>query len=298
MNLRPKFLSDFVGQKNVIKCLDILINASTIDQEPLPHLLFEGGPGLGKTTLALMMSKELSVDFQIVNGGSARNIRFILPYLMNLKPRSILFIDEIHRLGNLTSEFLYPAMEDLRVDVGDEQNRVSIDLPPFTLIGATTESGLLPAPLRDRFVQKFQLQYYNINDLVQIILKNAKKLSINISNDSAISLAKRSRGTPRVANHLLNWTKKYTKFKQGLEITNIIVEAAMNLIGIDQWGLDINDRKYLGVLKNSTQPLGIKTIVSITGISQETIEETIEPYLLKLKRIIKTNKGRILNEIL
>jgi len=288
--LRPSSLDSFVGQKQTVECLKILINSS----QHLPHLLFEGPPGLGKTSLAYALSKDSGVELQIANGGAVRTIKCLLPYLMKITENSILFIDEIHRMGNLASEFLYPVMEDFRVDVGKENDTVTIDLPPFSLIGATTEAGLLITPLRDRFDQKFQLKIYSLSELVELITNNSSTIGVTIDPPACLSLAKRCRGVPRLANHLLCWTKRYANSKGVNHIDSTMIDSAMDLIGIDQIGLDDNDRKYLQVLRKFNQPVGIKTLTSMTNLSTETIEQVIEPFLLQHHIIRKTPKGRIL----
>ena len=207
-NLRPDLLDNFIGQKNTISRLQILIHAAKKDNQPLPHILFDGPPGLRKTTLATALAHEMGVSIQIANGGSVRTIKTLLPYLMNLSLGSILFVDEIHRLTAITSEMLYPAMEDWRIDVGREDEPLSIDLPQFTLIGATTESGSLPPPLRDRFNQKFHLKVYNNDDLSILIKNNAYKLNMFVTPKVCQLIAQRARGTPRIANNLLVWIKK------------------------------------------------------------------------------------------
>lgn len=292
---RPSSLSDFVGQKNVIECLKILVEASKIDQNKFPHILLEGPPGLGKTSLAYAIAKELNVDIQIANGGATKTIKCLLPYLMKVNDNSILFIDEIHRLGNLSSEFLYPAMEDFRVDVGKDNDTVTINLPQFVLIGATTDSGLLTAPLRNRFGQKFQLQEYSTDELALLIEKNSVKIGATIDMASSIEISKRSRGIPRLANHLLEWVHRYNISFGRRQITKNVVVHAMILIGVDEDGLDSNDRKYLQILQNfNNQPVGLQTLSSMTDICEETIVQSIEPFLLRQGLIRKTQKGRML----
>ncbi len=263
------------------------------NDEVLPHILFDGPPGVGKTCLASILANEAVTDIQIANGSSVRSIKTLLPYLMKIKEGTILFIDEIHRLTTLTSEFLYPVMEDFRVDLGKEKETITINLPKFSLIGATTEGGSLTRPLFDRFQHKFYLDIYEVTDLVVLLKQSSLTLNVDISEAALIMIGERARGTPRIANNLLEWTKKVMGSLHRYEIDSDMVDKAMNMIGIDKDGLDKNDRKYLGFLKRQTKPMGLNTLVASLDICRDTLEQVIEPFLLRKKLMIKTGKGRM-----
>jgi Holliday junction DNA helicase RuvB len=293
-NLRPTKLTDIIGQKNIVERLKISIDAAKKDGRPLPHILASGPPGLGKTTLCTVIANEMDSEIYIANGGGVRTIKLLLPYLAKLNYGDILFIDEIHRLSASTSEFLYPVLEDFRADIGTEQEAVTLELQPFTLIGATTESGRIAAPLLDRFVYKYQLTTYDEDDLAEIIEINARKLDVNIEDEACGLIAKRSRGTPRIANSYLRWIKDYTTSQSKNVVNGEVVHEAMTMANIDERGLTNNDRRYLKVLEKARGPLGIRTLASSTNVALETIEQTIEPFLLRLGLIMKTPKGRML----
>lgn len=297
-SLRPNNLSDILGQEAVKQVLEITIQSAKRRNDCLSHSLFYGPPGTGKTTLANAMANEMGCDIQVANGANLRTIKNLIPYIMRVENHSILFIDEIHRMTKIVEEFLYPVMEDFKVDmsvagrdlVGET---ISIDLPKFTLIGATTEYGSLPKPLIDRFEHKYTLSLYNNIDLKQIVDYNCNKLNIQMTNQAANFVTKVSRGTPRIVNSILQWIRDYG-IAQGLTtLSESDIERAMAMKGIDAEGMTQSDRKYLKVLRKSGQPMGINTISSTTGIDKETIESIIEPWLLSNGKIIKTPKGRV-----
>ena len=296
--LRPSKLSDILGQKQVINVLNVNIKSAKHREDCLPHTLFYGPPGTGKTTLANAIANEMGCSIQVANGANLRTIKNLIPYIMRIEEHSILFIDEIHRMTKIVEEFLYPVMEDYKVDMsvaGKDMigETISIDVPKFTLAGATTEYGSLSKPLIDRFEHKHTLKLYNNIDLKQIVDYNSIKLNLNMSDNAAKFVTRVSRGTPRIANSLLQWLRDY-RIAQGLEsLSEGDVEAAMGMKGIDSEGMTEVDRKYLKLLRKSGQPLGINTISSIIGMDKETIEGIIEPWLLSNGKIIKTSKGRV-----
>ena len=296
--LRPSKLSDILGQKQVINVLNVNIKSAKHREDCLPHTLFYGPPGTGKTTLANAIANEMGCSIQVANGANLRTIKNLIPYIMRIEEHSILFIDEIHRMTKIVEEFLYPVMEDFKVDMSVAGKdlmgeTISIDIPKFTLAGATTEYGSLSKPLIDRFEHKHTLKLYNNIDLKEIVDHNSIKLNLKMSDSAANFVTRVSRGTPRIANSLLQWLRDY-RIAQGLEsLSERDVEAAMGMKGIDSEGMTEVDRKYLKLLRKSGQPLGINTISSIIGMDKETIEGIIEPWLLSNGKIIKTSKGRV-----
>lgn len=296
--LRPNKLSDILGQKQVVEVLNISIKSAKSRSDCLAHTLFYGPPGTGKTTLANAIANEMGCSLQIANGANLRTIKNLLPYVMRVEDYSILFIDEIHRMTNIVEEFLYPVMEDFKVDMSAPDKDIkgqiiSMDIPRFTLIGATTEYGSLSKPLIDRFQHKHTLKLYNKVELQEIVNINSTKLNLKMSEQASIFVTKISRGTPRVANATLEWLRDY-QIAQGIKtLSEGHVEVAMGMKGIDSKGMAEIDRQYLKTLKNSGQPLGIDTISCMTGIDRQTIEGIIEPWLLQNNQIAKTSKGRV-----
>jgi Holliday junction DNA helicase RuvB len=296
--LRPDKLSDILGQKQIVEVLNISIKSAKSRNDCLAHTLFYGPPGTGKTTLANAIANEMGCSLQIANGANLRSIKNLLPYVMRVEDHSILFIDEIHRMTSIVEEFLYPVMEDFKVDMsmsGKEifGETISIDIPRFTLMGATTEYGSLSKPLIDRFQHKHTLKLYNKVELQEIVNINSKKLNLKMSDKASVFVTKVSRGTPRIANAALEWLRDY-RIAQGSEtLSESDVETAMGMRGIDSDGMTEMDRKYLKTLKTSGQPLGIETLSCMTGIDRQTIEGIIEPWLLQNSKIIKTSKGRM-----
>ena len=291
-NLRPTTLNDLIGQTKIIRMLRIMIASAKSRSDALPHMLFNGPPGLGKTTLSQAIANDMDVGIQIANGGAVNTIEKITPYIMRIEKGDVLFIDEIHRISNAVSEFLYPVMEDFRCDIGGKERKISHDVPIFTLVGATTEAGSLEPPLYDRFVAQFQLEPYDVDELTELLMMNAPKLSLAANKQALNEIAKRGRGTPRIANNLLRWVRDYcTAHNKPLNAN--VVGLAMDLKGIDDAGMTPKDRKYLEVLNSVQKPLGLNTIISMTGIDKQTIEGIIEPFLLRKKMILKTSKGRV-----
>ena len=298
--LRPRRLSQVVGQRKVIERLSIILDAAKRRGEPLGHLLLDGPPGLGKTTLATVIPRELETDIQFTSGPALRAPRDVLPYLTNAARGSVLFIDEIHRLPPAVEEFIYPAMEDFRVDVtfGDGLNArtASIPLQRFTLIGATTRAGMLTAPLRDRFVHRENLDFYEVAELAEIVGINSRKLNAEITPDAAVELATRSRGTPRKANNLLRWTRDFAEIhgEQG-RITSEMAARALEMREVDALGLEHQDRRYLRMLIETFcgGPAGLQTLSHSLSIPTDTLEDDVEPFLLRSGLIQRTPRGRV-----
>ena len=296
--LRPTSLSGILGQEKVIDALKISIKSAKIRADNLHHTLFYGPPGTGKTTLANAIASEMGCQIQIANGANLRSIKNLIPYVMRIEPNSILFIDEIHRMTNIVEEFLYPVMEDFKVDMSVPTKdiageTISIDIPSFTLIGATTEFGSLSKPLIDRFSHKHTLKLYNKVELRQIVDHNSIKLNLSMSDSAADLVTTVSRGTPRIANANLQWLRDYQIAEGHSNLSESHVEDAMAIRGVDREGLTDMDRVYLKTLQNRSEPIGIDTLSSITGIDKETIECIIEPWLLQNNKIMKTSKGRV-----
>lgn len=298
--LRPRRMSQVVGQRKVVERLQIILDAARKRNEPLGHLLLDGPPGLGKTTLATVIPRELGAEIQYTSGPALRAPRDLLPYLTNAGKGSVLFIDEIHRLPPAVEEFIYPAMEDFRVDItlGDGLNArtISMQLERLTVIGATTRAGMLTAPLRDRFVHREHLDYYEIGELVEIIRTNARKLNAEITDDAAGEIASRSRGTPRKANNLLRWTRDYAEVhgEQG-RITTETARQALEMREVDDLGLEHQDRRYLRMLVESFSggPAGLQTMAHSLSIAADTLEDDVEPYLLRIGFLQRTPRGRV-----
>lgn len=293
IDLRPTRFEDIIGQREVIERLEISVKAAIKRNEALPNVLLDGPPGVGKTTIATTLKNELSVDLQTANGANLRSIKALLPYLMRTTPKSIFFIDEIHRCTAIVQEFLYPILEDFRCDLGHD-SQMTIELPEFTVVGATTEGGSLAAPLYDRFVFKYHLSLYKPDDLKILIGNSAKKLGLTITDEACQTIAKTSRGTPRIANARLKWARDFALSHDKSVLDNSIVMGALTLEGIGLDGMDANDRKYMEALRNALGPMGLKSLAAATSISVDTIEQTIEPFLIRQGLIKKTSKGRML----
>jgi holliday junction DNA helicase RuvB len=288
--LRPKKLNDIVGQEDIKACLQILLRARK--NSSLPHHCYAGPPGTGKTTFATALASEVGGSVYITNGNNLEKIKDVLPYLLKLKGRDILFIDEIHAVSKNVQEFLYTVMEDFYFTF--PKSIVTMKLEQFTLIGATTEAGLLLRPLYDRFEHHFQLDYYSVDDLSLIIQNSSKKLGCEINSECSRVLAKLSRFTPRIANSLLSWCNDYVKANGSRTVDKTSLERALSLKSIDNKGMDQSDRKYVGALRRAAKPLGLETICAMTGLSRNDVMYQIEPYLFKLGMIQKTPKGRVL----
>ncbi len=298
MLLRPKRIADMIGQRDVMEVLQIAIDAAKKRREPLGHILLDGPPGLGKTTFAVCIPRELGVKVDMASGPSLKAPKEIIPYLTNLEHGSVLFIDEIHRLPKPVEEFLYTAMEDFRIDIvlgeGVNARTLNLKLKQFTLIGATTRAGMLSAPLRDRFHIRQHLGYYEDDDLVEILGRNARKLNVELDSEAAMNIAKRSRGTPRIANNRLLWVRDFAMSKADGRITVDIANRALDMLGINEIGLDRQDRRYLETLNRvfGGGPAGVDAIAHTMSISSDTLEDEVEPFLLRSEFIIRTQRGR------
>lgn len=297
--LRPQKLADYIGQKSLKEVLDIAIRAAKSRQEPMDHLLLYGPPGLGKTTMSLILAQAMEVDCKITTAPALERPRDIAGLLVNLKPGDILFIDEIHRLPRVTEEILYPAMEDARLDItigkGQSARTRSIALNPFTLVGATTRVGALTSPLRDRFGLIQRLRFYEVDELTQIVQRTAQVLKTPIQLDGAEEIARRSRGTPRIANRLLKRVRDYVEVKAIGTINQTVAAEALELFNVDPCGLDWTDRRLLSVMIENFNggPVGLDTMAAATGEDAQTIEEVYEPYLMQLGYLQRTPRGRV-----
>ncbi|MGV0025154.1 Holliday junction branch migration DNA helicase RuvB [Phormidesmis priestleyi] len=298
-HLRPQSLMDYVGQKDLKDVLDIAIRAAKARQESMDHLLLYGPPGLGKTTMSLILAAEMGVNCKITSAPSLERPRDIAGLLMNLQAGDVLFIDEIHRLPRITEELLYSAMEDFRLDVtigkGQSARTRSLPLPPFTLVGATTRVGALTSPLRDRFGLIQRLRFYELDELTQIILRTASLLKTPITTEGASEIARRSRGTPRIANRLLKRVRDYVQVKSSGQVTQDVAAEALELFNVDPCGLDWTDRRMLSFMieRHNGGPVGLETIAASTGEDAQTIEEVYEPYLMQIGYLSRTPRGRI-----
>jgi Holliday junction DNA helicase RuvB len=297
--LRPKLLKEVIGQKKVAERLEIAVRASKKLNEPLGHIIFDGPPGLGKTTFATVLPNELGTSIQMTSGPALSKPADLLPFLTNLDEGSILFIDEIHRMPRVVEEFIYPAMEDFRIDIvlgeGMSARTISMNLKRFTLIGATTRSGMLSGPMRDRFKMHEHLEFYSVEELSQIVRVNAAKLNTPITDAAALELAQRSRGTPRVANSRLYWTRNYAAALHDGKITEEIARAALDKAEVDREGLDKNDRKYLETLIElyGGGPTGVEALAATINLASDTLSDEIEPYLLREQYITRSPRGRV-----
>lgn len=297
--IRPQSLHDYIGQKDLKEVMDIAIQAAKSRQEPLDHLLLYGPPGLGKTTMAMILASEMGVTCKITSAPALERPRDIVGLLVNLQPGDVLFIDEIHRLTRMSEEILYPAMEDFRVDItigkGQSAKTRSIPLKPFTLVGATTKVGNLTSPLRDRFGLIQRLRFYEVDELTLVVLRTANILNIPVTEAGAIEIARRSRGTPRIANRLLKRVRDYVQVKKAPTITAELAQEALELFNVDPRGLDWSDRLLLTVMISNFNggPVGLNTLAAATGEDAQTIEEVYEPYLLQIGYLNRTHRGRI-----
>ena len=301
-NIRPHRLADYIGQKDLKGVLEIAIAAAKGRKDPLDHLLLYGPPGLGKTTMSLILAAEMGVNCKITAAPALERPRDITGLLINLKPGDILFIDEIHRLNRVTEELLYPAMEDCRLDItmgkGQAARIRSIPLPPFTLVGATTKVGSLTSPLRDRFGLIQRLRFYEVDELTLIVQRTGEVLQIAITEEGATEIARRSRGTPRIANRLLRRVRDYVQVKGEQCISQELASEALDIYNVDSLGLDWTDRL---VLKTAIEqfkggPVGLESVAAATGEDAKTIEEVYEPYLLQIGFINRTTRGRVVTE--
>jgi len=301
-NLRPHCLDQYIGQEKVKNTLKIYIEAARKRGEPLDHVLFYGPPGLGKTTLAGIIANEMGVNMKITSGPAIEKPGDVAAILNSLQEGDVLFIDEIHRLARAVEEVLYPAMEDFAIDImigkGPSARSVRLDLPRFTLVGATTRAGMLTAPLRDRFGVISRLDFYTPSELKSIILRSAKVLNVKIDEDGAMELARRSRGTPRIANRFLKRVRDYAQVRYNGVINQKIASEALTLLEVDELGLDRTDRMLLDAMieKFGGGPVGLDTIAAAIGEDPVTIEDVYEPYLIKNGFINRTPKGRVVTD--
>ena len=302
-SLRPKSLREYIGQEKAKGNLEVFIQAAKMRQEPLDHVLLHGPPGLGKTTLSGIIANEMGVSMKITSGPAIEKPGEIAAILNNLQEGDILFVDEIHRLNRQVEEVLYPAMEDFAIDIvigkGALAKSIRLDLPKFTLVGATTRAGMLTAPLRDRFGVVSRLEFYTVEELKEIILRSAGVLKVKIEEEGAEELARRSRGTPRLANRLLKRVRDFAQVKYDGRITKQVAEYALDLLEVDRLGLDHIDREILLAMmeKFNGRPVGIESVATTIGEDAGTVEEVYEPYLVQNGLIVRTPRGRMVTDL-
>lgn len=302
-NLRPKMLSDYIGQSKAKENMKVFIEAAKIRKEPLDHVLLYGPPGLGKTTLSNIIANEMGVNMKITSGPAIEKPGDMAAILNNLQEGDILFIDEIHRLNMQVEEVMYPAMEDFVIDIvigkGPSARSIRLDLPKFTLVGATTRIGLLTSPLRDRFGVINKLEFYTLEELIEIVKRSSSVFGITIDEDGATEIARRSRGTPRLANRLLKRVRDFAQVKYDGVITKEVADYSLDLLDVDKSGLDKNDRRMLLAMieKYNGGPVGLDTLAATIGEESGTVEDVYEPYLIQLGYINRTPRGRVVTPL-